>query len=87
MQATGYTKRDYADAGKWVRECDPAAAASYARDYGDRTLGGLGRQFAETEPDYFADIVAELRAERLGRSPRFYPGRRCEDAPCCGCCD
>jgi len=81
MQATGYTVRDYVDAGRWVRECDPAAAAAYRIAYGDRTLEGLGRQFAETEPDYFADIARELRAERS------YGTRRCEDAPCCGCCD
>jgi hypothetical protein len=59
-----YGKRDYRDAGRWMRETDPASAASYARDYGDRTLYGLGRMFAETCPDYFADIIAELRAER-----------------------
>jgi hypothetical protein len=80
MQATGYTKRDYADAGKWVRYNDPYTARKYVSDYQDRTLGGLGRQFAEAEPAYFADIVAELRMERV-------TGRRCEDAPCCGCCD
>lgn len=80
MQAIGYTARDYTDAGRWVRYNDPAAADAYAHDYDDRTLGGLGRQFAESEPAYFADIVWELRMERV-------TGRRCEDAPCCGCCD
>jgi hypothetical protein len=59
-----FTNRDYTDAGKWVRATDPEAARRYAEDYNDRTLSGLGRQFAETMPDYFADIVADLRAER-----------------------
>lgn len=59
-----FTNRDYTDAGKWVRETDPEAAARYAEDYNDRTAKGLGRMFAETMPDYFADIVADLRAER-----------------------
>lgn len=59
-----YTRRDYREAGEWVRATSPDDAARYAEDYGDDSVEGLGKAFAEAVPDYFDDIVRELRAER-----------------------
>jgi hypothetical protein len=76
------TPRQSAALDKMAEANGFANGSALLADVAGRTVAELGRQ-----PRSVGQMFVDQAFTRYGRAARTVPRGRCEDAPCCGCCE